>query len=198
MSETRTPEHPVDALFFQRWSPRAFTGEGIDEATLLTLFEAARWAPSAYNSQPWRFIYARKDSDSWPRFLELLSEYNRSWARSASALVIMLSKTTFVPPGKTEPQPASSHAFDAGAAWLSLALQAWLSGWHAHAIGGYDRDKARSMLGIPEGYQLEAAIAIGRQADKSALPEALRSREIPNSRIPLGELIAEGRFTFSE
>lgn len=198
MPEPRTAEYPVHPLFLQRWSPRAFTGETIDDATLLGLFEAARWAPSAYNSQPWRFIYAKKDSENWPRFLELLSEYNRSWAQSASALVILLSKKSFVPPGKSDPQPATTHAFDAGAAWASLALQATQSGWHAHAIGGYDKDRARAALGVPEEYQLEAAIAVGRQADKSTLPEALRERETPNSRRPLAELIAEGGFAFAD
>jgi nitroreductase len=198
MSETRTPEHPVNALFYKRWSPRAYSGENIDEASLLTLLEAARWAPSAYNAQPWRFIYARKGTDSWPRFLEFLSEYNHSWAQNASALIILLSKTNFVPPGKTEPQSLASHSFDAGAAWANLALQAEISGWPAHAIGGFDRDKARTVLGVPAEYVLETAIAIGKQAERASLPEALQAREIPNTRQPLASLIAESRFAFAD
>jgi len=198
MSEVRTPEHPVDSLFLKRWSPRAFTDEAIDDATLLTLFEAARWAPSAYNAQPWRFIYSKNGSESWPQFLEILLEFNRSWARNASALVIVLSKTSFTPPGKTEPQPFPSHSFDTGAAWVSLALQATISGWAAHGIGGIDKNKARTLLAIPDDYAIEAGIVIGKQGDKAGLPESLRGRETPSTRKPLAGLIAEGGFTFTE
>ena len=198
MSQTRKPEYGIHSLFTNRWSPRAFTGEPIDDETLLTFFEAARWAPSAYNSQPWRFIYAKNGTENWPAFLGLLSEFNRSWAQNAAALVVLLSKTTFVPPGKTEASPSASHAFDAGAAWANLALQASISGWHTHAIGGYDKNKAREVLGIPEDYALEAAIAIGKLGDKSILPQGLQEREQPSSRRPLGELIAEGGFAFAE
>ncbi len=197
MTQTRTPEYDINPLFIDRWSPRAFTGEPIDDATLLSFFEAARWAPSAYNSQPWRFIYAKNGTEHWERFTGLLSEFNRGWAQNASALVILISKTTFVPPGKTEASPATSHAFDAGAAWASLALQASLSGWHTHAIGGYDKDKARVALGIPDDYVLQAAIAIGKRGDKSQLPAGLQEREQPSPRRPLGELIAEGEFAFA-
>jgi nitroreductase len=197
MTQTRTPEHAIDTLFIDRWSPRAFTGEPIDDATLLRFFEAARWAPSAYNSQPWRFLYAKNGTEHWPLFLGLLSEFNRSWARNASALVVLLSKTTFVAPGKTEAAPAPSHAFDAGAAWASLALQASLSGWRTHAIGGYDKNQARQALAVPADYALEAAIAIGRQGDKTLLPPGLQEREQPSPRRPLAELVAEGGFAFA-
>jgi len=197
MSQTRTPEHDIHSLFLDRWSPRAFTGEPIDDATLLSFFEAARWAPSAYNSQPWRFLYAKNGTEHWPLFTGLLSEFNRAWAQNASALVILLSKTSFVPPGKTDAIPATTHAFDAGAAWANLALQASLEGWHTHAIGGYDKDKAREALGIPEGYALEAAIAIGKRGDKTLLSASLQEREQPSPRRPLAELVAEGGFAFA-
>jgi nitroreductase len=197
MSEIRIPAHGVDALFINRWSPRAFTGETIDDATLFSFFEAARWAPSAYNSQPWRFLYAKNGAEHWPIFLDLLSEFNRSWAHNASALVVTLSKTTLIPPGKTEAIPATSHAFDTGAAWANFALQATLAGWHVHAIGGYDKDKARSVLNIPEGYALEAVIAVGKRGDKAQLPSGLQQREQPSPRLPLTELVAEGEFAFA-
>src|SRR5690606_30289818 len=116
-----------------RWSPRAFTGEAIDTATLLSFFEAARWAPSAFNSQPWRFLYARRDTPQWPRFVSLLSEFNRGWAQHASALVIVLSRTT-ITGSNGEERAAPSHGFDSGAAWAYLALQATLSGWHSHGM----------------------------------------------------------------
>ncbi|MFZ4704274.1 MAG: nitroreductase family protein [Candidatus Methylumidiphilus sp.] len=197
MPAVRIPEYDIDKLFIDRWSPRAFTGEPITDTTLLSFFEAARWAPSSYNSQPWRFLYAKNDSPQWPLFLKLLSEFNQSWAKNASALVILLSKKTFVPPGKTDAIAATSHSFDVGAAWANFALQASLSGWRTHAIGGYDKDQARKLLGIPEEYALEAAIAIGKQGDKSLLPASLQEREQPSPRLPLAELVAEGEFAFA-
>ena len=98
----RVADYAIHPQFTDRWSPRAFTGESIPEETLLSFFEAARWAPSAYNSQPWRFLYARRDTPNWERFLGLLNEFNRGWAQHASALVIVISKTTFAVPGATE------------------------------------------------------------------------------------------------
>jgi nitroreductase len=120
MSSTpRIAEHEIHEHFINRWSPRAFTPEAIDEKTLLSFFEAARWSPSAYNSQPWRFLYARRDTPNWERFLGLLNEFNRGWAQHASALVIVVSKTTFTAPGATEESPALWHTFDTGAAWAT-------------------------------------------------------------------------------
>src|SRR3954469_9226754 len=148
----RIADHPIDKLFLERWSPRAFTGEPIAEADLAILFEAARWAPSAYNSQPWRFLYARRDTPNWERFLGLLNEFNRGWAQHASALVIVISKTTFTAPGATEESPALWHTFDTGSAWAYLALQASLSGWYTHGMAGFDQDLTRKELNIPEGY----------------------------------------------
>jgi nitroreductase len=198
MSDNRIPEHTIDPLFVRRWSPRAFSGEPIDEATLLSFFEAARWAPSSNNSQPWRFIFSRRGSAEWPLFVDFLSERNQSWAHRASALVILLSKTTHLPPGETTPVPARNHSFDAGAAWASLALQSTLSGWYTHAIGGYDKVKARAVLQVPDGYNLEIAIAVGRRGDAALLSEALREREQPNPRRPLRQLVAEGKFGFAD
>ena len=123
----RVPTYPIAEQFIERWSPRAFTGESIAESTLLGFIEAARWAPSAYNSQPWRFLYALRDGADWPRYLELLNEFNRGWAQHASALLVIASKTTFAAPGKTEEQPAPTHDFDTGAAWGFFALQAHLA-----------------------------------------------------------------------
>jgi nitroreductase len=198
MSTARNAHFAIDPIFIDRWSPRAFTGEAIDERTLFTLFEAARWAPSANNSQPWRFIYALKDSASWPGFFSLLNENNQRWAVNASVLVVLASKTTHVRNGDTEPSPLRNHSFDSGAAWANLALQALRSGWHTHAIGGFNRDKAREVLRIPQGYSVEVAIAIGRQAEHTSLPPDLQEREQPNQRKPIGKFISEGRFTFVE
>lgn len=191
----RVPTHSIDPQFLERWSPRAFTDESIPEATLLGFIEAARWAPSAYNAQPWRFLYARRESMDWPRYLGLLNEFNRSWARHASALLVIVSKTSFLPPGQDEEQPAPSHAFDTGAAWGFLALQAHLSGWHTHAMGGFDKDRARSELKIPDGYEIHAMVAVGRRGDAASLPEPLQAREAPSPRLALEAIAAEGDFT---
>lgn len=195
MSE-RQADHAIDPQFTQRWSPRAFSGEPIDEPTLLRFLEAARWAPSGFNAQPWRFIYGRTDTAAWLPIFGSLSAYNQGWAQRASALVLVLSRSVWQAPGSDAPAPNLTHAFDAGAAWAYLALQATLSGWHAHGIGGFDRDAARAALAIPDDYQLHAVIALGRRADKSVLPEALQARELPNQRLPLSQLVAEGRFAF--
>ncbi|ALM83014.1 nitroreductase family protein [Bordetella sp. N] len=193
---TRTAEHPVAELFLERWSPRAYTGEEISETALLTILEAARWAPSAYNLQPWRFIYARKGTPHWERLLAVLNPFNQSWASSASALIVVVSAETGTPPGKDQPVPNATHSFDTGAAWGFLALQASLEGWQAHGMAGIDHEKARIDLGIPAGYKVEAAVAIGKPGDKSTLPEGLRAREGYSPRQPLASIVAEGRFDF--
>jgi nitroreductase len=189
----RVAEHDIDAQFLRRWSPRAFTPEAIPEAELLRFFEAARWAPSAFNSQPWHFVYARRDTERWPVFLDILNEWNRGWAYQAAALIVVTSKTSFDQPGKGETQ-LPTHSFDAGAAWSNFALQALQSGWHTHGMAGFDRDKARTVLGIPANYAVDAVIAIGRIGDKSTLPETLQARETPSSRNPLASIVSEGTF----
>lgn len=191
----RIADYAIHEQFINRWSPRAFSGEPIAEKTLLGFFEAARWAPSAYNSQPWRFLYARRDTPNWQRFLGLLNEFNRAWAQEASALVIVISKTTFVAPGATEEGPALWHTFDTGAAWAHLALQASLDGWHTHGMAGFDQDLTRKELNIPDGYVLHAAVAIGKLGDKASLPEKLQAREVPSPRKPVSEIAAEGEFS---
>ena len=98
--EYRKPEYDVNPVFLNRWSPRAMSGEGISEEDLMSLFEAARWAPSANNNQPWRFVFARRDTPHWQPFLDLLVDLNRAWAFRAAALVVVVSKTTFDHNGK--------------------------------------------------------------------------------------------------
>ncbi len=192
---TRVATHAIDKQFLERWSPRAFNGESIPEATLLGFIEAARWAPSAYNSQPWRFLYACRDGADWQRYLSLPNEFNRGWAQHASALLVILSKTTFVAPGKSEEQPAPSHTFDTGAAWGFFALQAHLAGWHTHAMTGFDKELARTELKIPAGYEIHAMVAVGKRGDAASLPEALQARETPSPRLALEAIAAAGDFS---
>ncbi len=187
---SRKSVYPLEPLILHRWSPRALSGEEFDDTTLHTLFEAARWAPSSYNNQPWRFIYARKGSKYWQTFFGLLGEFNQDWTGKAAALVVVISKTTFDFNGK----PSRTHSFDTGAAWQNLALQARSMGLVAHGMEGFDYEKARKELAVPKGYQVEAMIAIGKQGRKEDLPPALQEKEVPSQRRPLNEIMMEGRF----
>lgn len=189
-SEKRKADHPIHKIFLDRWSPRAMSGEAIPEEDLMVLFEAARWAPSAYNNQPWRALYARRDGEHWPLFLDLLAESNRIWAHRAAALLVFISKTTFDRNGK----PARTHSFDTGAAWENLALQAMLSGYVAHGMQGFDYERAKTALKVPDDYQVEAMVAVGSPGLKESLPEQLQAKETPNNRRPLAQSICEGPF----
>lgn len=190
----RTSEHPVDPLFIHRWSPRSFDGTPLTEQQILTILEAASWAPSAYNAQPWRFVYALKGTPEFDRLLGLLIAFNQSWAKDAGALVFIVSRTHLEPEEGAEAQPLYSHSFDAGAAWGQLALQAHLLGLHAHGMTGLDFPRIPETLGLPEGYRVEAAAAIGTRAEADRLPETLRARETPSPRRPLAEVAFHGSF----
>ncbi|MFT4197349.1 MAG: nitroreductase family protein [Pseudoxanthomonas sp.] len=194
MTSSRTTVHPVEELFLQRWSPRAFDASSIPETDLQTLFDAARWAPSAFNYQPWRLLYATRDSADWQRFLDLLLPFNAGWAQHASALVFILSDTLIVAPGASEAKPSHSHSFDTGAAWALLALQATRLGYHAHGMTGIDFERVRSELRVPERYRIEAAVAVGRRGDDAALPAALQAREHPSDRHPPERFAFAGAF----
>jgi nitroreductase len=190
-SETRKPEHPVDPLFVNRWSPRAMSGEVIPEADLMTLFEAAKWAPSSSNGQPWRILYARRGTPAWDTFFNLLLDFNKMWCANAGALVVWVSKKTL-----DNGQPGRTHSFDTGSAWMSLALQAFLKGYVAHGMAGLDYERARTELGVPDEFQVEAMCAIGVPGDPAVLHERMRKSENPNDRRPLEKTIAEGKFRF--
>jgi nitroreductase len=163
------------------------------EADLRTLFDAARWAPSAFNYQPWRFLYARRGDANWDLFLSLLVPMNQSWAKEASVLMFIVTDTMSEAPDKG-PVPLHSHSFDAGAAWAQLTLQAVKLGYHTHGMVGIDFDRIRSELGIPERFRIEAGVAVGRQADASILPEALQAREVPSGRKAIDEIAFPGKF----
>jgi nitroreductase len=190
--EGRNADHPIEPIFLERWSPRAFTGEKMDQETLLTIFEAARWAPSSYNSQPWRFVYAHRETPAWDKLFGLLLGGNPSWADRAAVLIVIASKIKMSPRG--EEMVSYSHSFDAGSAWQNLALQATRSGWHAHGMVGFDMARAATELGIPDGYRVEAMIALGKRGDKAVLSEQFQGMEAPNGRNPVESFAFEGRF----
>jgi nitroreductase len=190
----RQAHHPIDPLFLARWSPRAFDGSEVPDADLMAMFEAARWAPSAFNSQPWRFLYAKRGDTNWARFLSLLIPWNQGWAHSASVLVYILSDTSPFTDKAGEPAPSHSHSFDTGAAWACLALQATKLGYHAHGMSGIQLDLARAELEVPERFRIEAAAAIGRVGDPAMLDEKLRAREVPSGRKAVAEFAFAGNF----
>ncbi|MGO7203179.1 nitroreductase family protein, partial [Rhizobium ruizarguesonis] len=159
-SNHRESEYPVDPMFLDRWSPRAFTGEIIEEAQLLGLLDAAHCAPSSANHQPWRFIYGLKGSESWEKFVALLNDSNQEWARNASALIFVVSRAFTGAAGSAEEKPSYTHSFDAGAAWGHLAIQARLSGFYAHGMGGIKHEEISQAFSIPEGYRVEAGVAL--------------------------------------
>ena len=186
----RVPASDVDSQFVDRWSPRAFADAPLSREQLAALFEAARWAPSCSNEQPWLFIYAVTSADR-ARFAEALSPANRVWAPRASLLLFVLCRRRF----RHNDQDNRHAAFDTGAAWLSLALQARKLGLHAHAMAGFSRQKAYALLGVPaEDYDIMAAVAVGWRADPALLPAEVAAREHPNERKPLAEIVREGEF----
>lgn len=191
MDMSRTARR-VHRLFTDRWSPRAFDRSSIDESDLETIFEAAGLAPSAFNYQPWRFVYARREDSNWADFVGLLNPFNQSWAQNASALVFIVSDTTFEQAEATS--QSYSHSFDAGAAWAQMALQATALGYHAHAMTGIDFDRIRAERNIPAHFRIEAAVAIGRRAPAETLPEGLREKEQPSGRRPVSEIAFAGAF----
>lgn len=191
---TRTADHAIESQFLTRWSPRAFDPKPLPEAELMRLFEAARWAPSCMNSQPWRFVYALRDTADWELFLGLLNPGNQAWAQNASALVFAGSFTLMGFPGQPATMPSPSHSFDTGAAWASLALQAQAQGLITHGMAGFDRDRAQAELGFPDTVRLEAAIAIGYPGRKEDLSEALQARETPSGRNPVSAFAFAGRY----
>lgn len=188
---TRQSPHPkVLQLFVDRWSPRAFDESAIPDDDLKAIFAAAGLAPSAFNNQPWTFLYARRGDANWERFLSLLVPGNRSWAKDAAVLVFIVSNTKS---GQgADAKDIYSHSFDAGAAWAQMALQATHLGYYTHGMVGLEFEQARAELGLPDDVRLEAAVAIGRRGDPDRLPEGLRAREVASGRKPVSEIAIAG------
>lgn len=191
--EHRRADHEILDLFLRRWSPRAMSGEAVSHAELMRLFEAARWAPSTYNEQEWRFLFAHRDSEHWPTFFDLLVEGNQAWCKQAGVLVVVLSHKTFSKNGKPNPV----HTFDSGLATQNLLLQAAAMDLVAHGMAGFNQSKARSTLQIPDDCSVDAMIAIGKPGDPDDLPDDYRKMDLsPSSRKPVQEIAREGKFKF--
>src|SRR6185437_1527639 len=187
---TRQSPYKVNPLILHRWSPRSMTGEELNDDTIMSLFEAARWAPSSYNNQPWRFIYAKKNTPYWDKLFNLLAEPNKVWTKYAAVLVVIIARKNF----EHNEKYSITHQFDAGAAWENLSLEAYSRGLAVHAMQGFDYQQARTDLEIPDNFDVMAMIAIGRKGPKENLPSQLQEREQPNDRKPLTEVVMEGQF----
>ena len=155
-------------------------------------FEAARWAPSSFNAQQWRALYGRRGTEHWPVFFDLLVEANKSWAKNAAVLVLFISRKAF----DYNDEPSITHSYDTGASWENFALQGFRQGLVVHGMEGFDYERARVELRIPDEFQVEAMAAVGKPAPKEVLPEKLQKRESPNDRRKVTESIREGPFRF--
>jgi len=190
VQNNRSMTYDVNPVIVNRWSPRSFVIAELSDKQLFSLFEAARWAPSSSNSQPWRFIYAKRDSKNWNDLFNLLVDFNKQWCTNVSVLVLVISRKNF----EHNDQPSITHQFDTGAAWENLAIQAVSQGLITHAMAGFDYGKARKDLAIPDDYDVVAMIAIGKRGPKEKLSLELQARETPSTRKPLSDIVMEGRF----
>jgi nitroreductase len=190
VQKNRSPTFEINSLIINRWSPRSFVDSALSDAELFPLFEAARWAPSSSNSQPWRFIYAKRNSKNWDLLFNLLIDFNKQWCVNASVLVVVISRKNF----ENNEKPSVTYQFDTGAAWANLAIQAVSQGLITHGMAGFDYEKARKDLEIPDDYDVLAMIAIGKRGPKERLSQELQARETPNNRKPLSDLVMEGKF----
>lgn len=186
MQKPAQTAHPIHDLLASRWSPRAFAERSVDRESLGSLLEAARWAPSCFNDQPWSFLVApREDAAAFSRLSACLMEGN-AWAKNAAVLMVTVARDNFSQTGKP-----NRHAWhDVGLAVQSLVLQAQALGLGCHQMAGFDADAARQALGIPEGFSPVTMVAIGYPGEADSLPEPLAGRETaPRARKPLEEFV---------
>ncbi|WP_223692680.1 nitroreductase family protein [Leifsonia poae] len=184
---SRTADTTVTLLpaLAERWSPRSFDGSTIDETKLTAALEAARWSPSAANTQPWRFIVARRGTAAFDAVVANLMGFNQAWAGAASALIVAITEDV-----DAEGAERRWASYDVGQAVAHLSVQAHHDGLHVHQMGGFVADGLREAFGIDERFTPVSVTALGTVGDPDALPEPLRSREIaPRTRVPLDDII---------
>jgi nitroreductase len=186
IQQNRKTDYPIHPLILNRWSPRAMSGEELSDAELFPLFEAARWAPSSYNNQPWRFLYAKRNTPHWDALFSLLVDFNKQWTAKAAVLGLIYSRLTF----ERNNKPCVTHALDTGAAWENFALEGTGRGLVVHGMEGFDYQRAKEL--IPEGHEVHAMFAVGKKAPKSSLSPELQQKETPSQRKKIGEFAFEG------
>jgi nitroreductase len=181
---------PVADFVTARWSPRAFSAQPVTSSTLHTLLEAASWAPSSMNEQPWVFLYAHRGSVEFQRFFDCLMPGNQAWADRAAVLLVVLARKSFLANGN----PNRHAMFDTGAAVTTLLLQAAAHDIYGHILGGFHMAKAHTELGIPDDYEISSFVALGYIESADTLEEPFKARELqPRSRKPLAEFVFEGK-----
>jgi nitroreductase len=192
MKNPAPTEYPVHELIRDRWSPRAFSDKAIAPADLRSLFEAARWAPSSNNEQPWAFIVAtRNDPESFTKAMQPLVEFNARWAKNAYALGFAVSELAFA----KNNTPNRNAQYDTGAAMSQLSIEAASRGLLVHQMAGFDPDTAREVFEIPSGWDAIAAFAIGYPGDPASLPQPYRDRETaPRVRKAIRDFVMSGRW----
>jgi len=190
MQKPAPSDFPVHELIRERWSPRAFADKPVSPEILRSLFEAARWAPSSNNEQPWAYIVATKDDTaSFEKVLATLVEFNASWAKNAPVLAIAVAKLAF----SKNRAPNRTAQYDTGAASALLSVEATAHGLAVHQMGGFDPEKARQTFAIPAEWQAVAALAIGYPGNPETLPQSLKDRELaPRTRKPISEFVMTG------
>jgi nitroreductase len=192
MHKPAPSDFPVHELIRERWSPRVFADKPVPQDVLRSIFEAARWAPSSNNEQPWAYIVAsREDKENFEKALSVLVEFNVNWAKGAPVLAIAVARLTFAKNNVLN----RNAQYDTGAASALLSVEATARGLAVHQMAGFDPDKARQVFGIPQGWEAIAAIAIGYPGDPASLPQPLRDREMaPRTRKPITEFVMAGHW----
>lgn len=192
MSKSASPDHPIHELISERWSPYSYSNRPVPQADLLSIFEAARWAASSFNEQPWRYIVATRDrTDDFERILSCLLDGNRTWAKEVPTLALGCIRTTFSRNNK--PNRVAQH--DLGLASASLSLEATSRGVYVHQMAGLMADKAREVFGIPEGFEAVTALALGYRSESGTGDSSLLARdERPRTRRPLDEFVFGGHW----
>ena len=199
----RKADFPINPIFLKRWSPRSLRSD-VSEKELMGLFEAARWAPSSSNEQPWRFLYAKNGSYEWNDFFDLLDDFNKLWCKNAAYLLVLISRNTYMKKKDEKNEdciekPNKTHSLDSGSAWMSLALQGRENNLIAHAMAGFDYEKARTLLSIPSTHTIECMIAIGKEGEiEKSIPQRMQKSEVPNSRKRVREFIYHGKFPLND
>ena len=191
MEKPARTDYPIVEILQRRWSPRSFSDQMVEPEKLRSLFEAARWAPSSFNEQPWSFILATKESEEHSRVLSCLSERNQQWARLAPVLLVSVAKLNFDKTGKP-----NRHAFyDLGMAVGNLMVQATAVDLFVHQMAGFFPEKVREIYGVPAAFEPVAAIAIGYSGEVDDLPETFREAELgPRSRKPIQSFVFQGQW----
>jgi nitroreductase len=190
MEKPAPTDYPIEELIRRRWSPRAFSDRAVGPEKLKSLFEAARWAPSSFNEQPWSFILTTKDQpEAHAQMVNCLMEKNQQWAQRAPVLMASVAKLNFEKNGK----PNRHALHDVGLAMGTMLVEATALGLVVHQMAGFSVEKLREAFGVPEGFEPVAVVAIGYAADPEVLPEAFREQEVgPRSRKPISEFVFEG------